>query len=54
MEDHVACMVAYDGIRVSYSIIKQAVTFDDSVGGWFLLLRGDLVEGGEHGGIECS
>ena len=35
MENHVACMVVDDSIRVSYCIIYQAVTFGDSLGGWF-------------------
>ena len=54
MEYHVACMVVNDGVQVSCFIIYQAVIFGDSVGGWFLLLHGDLVEGEEHGGIELS
>ena len=35
MEDHVACMVVNDDVRVSCFIIYQAATFGDSVGSWF-------------------
>ena len=43
MEYHVSHMVLDDDERVSCCIIKQAVSIGDSVGGRFLLLRGDLV-----------
>ena len=53
IQDNVTCMLLDDGVRISCCTIQQAVAFGDSVKNRFLLLCGDLVQGGENDGIEC-
>ena len=51
MKDHVTCVVSDEVIGVCCGIVYQSVAFVDRVGCRFVLLSGDLVQGGYHGGI---
>ena len=46
-ENHIARVVADDGVRIRVKVIHQHVGFGDCVGCWGSLFRGELIEGGE-------